>query len=937
MRDSHPVILDRDGELAVLRAAAAAAAAGRGAVVLAEGPAGIGKTSLLRAACARPPAAGLRILSARGLALERGFSYGIARQLIEPVRAAAGPGEWDTLLDGAAGLAARVFDRAGAGQVEDDVPHATTHGLYWLAANLAARAPLVIVVDDAHWADEPSLRWLAHLAARIDALPVALFLAVRDGPDEPGLLDELRAGPACSRLRLGPLGSAASAELLRGWLGDRADAGVCQACHVSTGGNPFLLEALAGALRQASAADPARLAERLGPQSVAQAVLRRVGQLGEGAGQLARAVAVLGGPAPLRHAAALSGLETADAARLADRLRAADVLAPGSALEFAHPIVRSAVYEAIPPGERALAHARAALLLDGDGADAERAALHLLRSEPDADPHVTAVLRAAAAAASGRGAPGTAADYLRRALDEPPDPAVRPAVLLELGVALSSERSPAAVTALRQAVELAAPGGDRAAAALRAARVLGIWGHHEAVTGICRDALAAGSGLGAAAGDLETELFASSFVSAATAGEAWALAGNHLADPGASAAWRVCDALFATGTAQPAGDALARLAPVVDSFSQIPPDSLTAMYVLLVLIWNGDLGRAGALCEQVLSAARTRGSMSMVAHASCLRSMINRRLGNLEDAAADGKLALDFKLATSPPVAVAWAAAFCIEALTALGRLDEAEAVAAAAADREPPAGWIHTVLFLQARGELRVAQHRPDAALDDLAAAAEGWRGLFFDNPAVASWRTAAVAAHAALGQPGPAAALAREQLTLARKADNPVTLGVALRAYAAAGAGESPVECLSAAVSLLEPASARYELALTLADLGAVLRRAGRRGDARGPLRRALDLAQRTGAATLADRARRELLAAGARPRRTALTGPDALTSAERQVAGLAAVGMSNRQIAQHLFVTQATVETHLQHAFRKLGVGARADLAARLAAGKQAGQAG
>jgi DNA-binding NarL/FixJ family response regulator len=98
--------------------------------------------------------------------------------------------------------------------------------------------------------------------------------------------------------------------------------------------------------------------------------------------------------------------------------------------------------------------------------------------------------------------------------------------------------------------------------------------------------------------------------------------------------------------------------------------------------------------------------------------------------------------------------------------------------------------------------------------------------------------------------------------------------------------------------------------------------------PLRRALDLAQRTGAAPLAARARQELLAAGARPRRTALTGPDALTSTERRVAGLAADGLSNRQIAQHLFITQATVETHLTHAFGKLGITSRAELAGQLA---------
>jgi len=602
-------------------------------------------------------------------------------------------------------------------------------------------------------------------------------------------------------------------------------------------------------------------------------------------------------------------------------------------LEFAHPIVRAAVYESIPAGERALAHAQAARLLERDGADAERVALHLLHSEPAGSAQVVALLRAAAQAAAGRGAPGPAAGYLRRALDEPPGPAARPALLLELGLALAAERSPDAAAALTEAVELTAAPQEHATAALLTARLLGIWAHHDSAAVICRDALAAGRVPGPAADGLEAELFTNAVINAATIGEALELAQGRLASPGTSSTWRVNGALIAAATAQPPGDALDLLAPVLASgLRDVPPDSLSAVYVLLALIWSEELATASDICDAVLAAARGRGSMSMVAHASCLHSMIMRRIGRLDEAAADAALALDFKLATSPPLAVAWAAGLCIEALTRLGRLDEADAVAAAAASREPPAGWIHTATFLQARGGLRVAQDRHAEALDDLLAAGETWRTLGIDNPAPASWRTAAAAAQAALGRPQEAAALAAEQFALARKAGTPATLGAALRAHAATEAGHdgrSPAgESLAEAVSLLETTPARYELALALADLGAFLRRSGRRADARGPLRRALDLAQRTGAAPLAERARRELLAAGARPRRTALTGPDALTSAERRVAGLAADGLSNRQIAQHLFITQPTVETHLRHAFQKLGIASRADLPAHLA---------
>ena len=582
------------------------------------------------------------------------------------------------------------------------------------------------------------------------------------------------------------------------------------------------------------------------------------------------------------------------------------MLAPGAVLEFAHPIVRTAVYESIPPGERALAHAEAAALLERDGADAERLALHLLHSEPGGDPRVAARLRAAAAAASGRGAPGAATDYLRRALDEPPDPGDRPAILLELGVALARERSPAAVPALREAVRLEGP-----EAALPAARMLGIWGYHADAAAICRDALS-GPVPDDLADSLEAELFQSSLIDTATAGQALARAGSRLSGP--SGAWRASDALVAAVAGQPALD---RLAPV-PAGDDIPPDSLTAVYALLALIWNDELGTAERICDTALTDARRRGSMSMVAHASCLHSMIMRRLGRLEEAAADARLALDFKLATSPPVAVAWAAAFCVDALTCLGRLEEAEAVAEVTAGRKPPEGWLHTLLFRQARGALRVAS------------TARPMRSRTCSRPPRAGRPWARRTRRSRPGAPPRSPRTTRSASTTRPPRWPPSSSSWPARA-ALRSRSASRCACtgqdLAEAVRVLEATPARYELALALAGHGACLRRAGQRTRAREPLRRALDLAERTGAAGLAGAVRRDLIAAGARPRRAALTGPDALTAGERRVAALAAGGASNRQIAEHLFITQATVETHLRHAFRKLGITSRADLTAGL----------
>jgi len=574
-----------------------------------------------------------------------------------------------------------------------------------------------------------------------------------------------------------------------------------------------------------------------------------------------------------------------------------------------------------------MTHAQAADLLRADGADAELVGVHLLRSEAAADRAVVAALRAAAAAAANRGSPDTAARYLRRALAEPPPAAERADVLLGLGLALAlaSDRDQAAVAVLREAVTQAA---DKAMPALLSAGVLGIWGHHDSAAELARIGLSAPSTDPDITERLEAELFANSWHKVATARTAWARIRPRLAAaatrPGI-AEWRVYDALSATLSARKGSEVLARLAPVLDGMGGGSRDSPSGVIAMLVLIWNDELTQALAISGAVLEDARARGSVNMIANVCSLRALILRRLGRLHEAADDGRVGFDFKLRTSPPLTVAWAATFLVEALARLARFDEAEAVVAETEARHLPPGWLHTIAFTQARGALRVAQQRYEEGLADLRAAAEGWRALGVASPALGDWRVSAVPACSALGQDREAARLAAEQLELARAVGNPATLGVSMRV--AAPFAPDPERAWAEALSLLESTDGRYEHTLALMHLGAHRRRSGRRADAKQALREAMDSAERIGASQLREYARTELLAAGARPRRTALTGPEALTGAERQVANLAAEGRSNRQIAQRLFVTQATVETHLRHAFHKLGITSRADLPAHL----------
>jgi DNA-binding CsgD family transcriptional regulator len=217
--------------------------------------------------------------------------------------------------------------------------------------------------------------------------------------------------------------------------------------------------------------------------------------------------------------------------------------------------------------------------------------------------------------------------------------------------------------------------------------------------------------------------------------------------------------------------------------------------------------------------------------------------------------------------------------------------------------------------------------ALGDLLAAGDLLARLRAPSPSIAPWRSDAALAHLALGARSEARALAAEEVALARAYKGPRTLGMALRAAGLTEGGRGGIELLRQAVGVLVGSGARLEHARAMADLGAALRRAGQRAESRDILRQALDLAHHCGALAVTERARNELLAAGGRPRRLVLSGVDSLTSSERRIAQLAATGLSNRDIAQHLFITTRTVEGHLTHAYQKLAITSREQLTAVL----------
>jgi ATP/maltotriose-dependent transcriptional regulator MalT len=309
------------------------------------------------------------------------------------------------------------------------------------------------------------------------------------------------------------------------------------------------------------------------------------------------------------------------------------------------------------------------------------------------------------------------------------------------------------------------------------------------------------------------------------------------------------------------------------------------------------------------------------------------RLGSVTGAEADARAALELTEVREAQVGLPFAAAGLIDALTERGELDEAERVLVESGIAGPLPELLHVTFVLDSRARLRLAQGRAREALDDLRECARLLDGWKIRSPGRIPWRASAALALTALGERDEAIRVALEEVELARRFELPRELGIALRAAGLAEGGDRGMELLAEAVQVLEASPALLEHARALADLGAALRRRGQRSKAREPLRRSLDLAHRCGATALADRARAELVATGARPRRAVVTGLDALTASERRVAEMAAEALTNRQIAQALFVTEKTIEWHLGQAYRKLEIGSRSELP-RALGGKDSG---
>ncbi|MEV7981110.1 AAA family ATPase [Streptomyces sp. NPDC086519] len=837
-----------------------------GALLAFAGRAGIGKTTLLAEVRRRAAAQGCTVLSARGGEQEQRVAFHVARQLLQP-RLAGAPeaelraslGSWYDIVGPALGLCA-----PSEGAPPDQ--QGLRDGLDWVLTHLAVRrAPMVLVLDDAHWADPESLGWLAAFAPRAEQLPLLVVVAYR--PDElPEHADAFRGLPGRAGGRphgLEPLSADAVADLVRESLGEHADDAFCHECWAVTAGNPFEAVELTAKVHDRGL-DPteagAPLLRDLAAAVKGSGLIARLERLGPSAVRFAWACAVLGTEIHPSLAAAVAGLGHEEAADAADALRGARVLTGTETLEFVHPLIATAVYRAIPPATRVALHGQAAWCVTDDGQGATAAARHLLETHPEGDTWVVRQLRAAAGETLRAGAPDTARGYLARALREPPTAKERAAVLYELGSASLLTEPATTVNHLRAALQepIAEP-------ALR---------HH--IVYRLSQVLAHSDRLAEASETLAREI--------AVTGDARV----RLRMLSEQFMW---DAFRADEPDHPSRSR--RLARLAD---RLRGRDLTERYVIGLRTWDaiqrgepadvalhhaeralaGGLGWAEAdrgfevpvlvalafmyadrpdRTEELFAAGiadyeRQGWRGGHLSFAYTLLGYVRYRRGRLAEAEDLARSGLRLAERVGPGTPAHWyALGTLIQTLLARGRTDEAACLAEDHAFREPfPAA----VVFPDAQtvyGELLLARGLTKDAAAELAAAGRRLEPRGIRNPSWCPWQL-----HLARAQsdeaPERALTTALDALTRARRFGAPSAIGQALRTAAEVSSGETRLAYLRESVACLERSPAAYELACALVTLGTELHDPAH-------LRRGLETAERCGADGLATTARTELAA--------------------------------------------------------------------------------
>jgi len=921
-----------------LGAAVADVESGRGRALAIEANAGLGKTRLLGEARGLAAAADFDALFGRATELERDFPFALVRQLLAPRIASLSPQEREGLLEGAA-PARRALGLDGGSEQEHD-SFAVLHGLYWVTAALAERKPLLLAIDDAHWADSGSLDFVGFLLPRLEELPVLMVATARpDEPDPPPALARILADPSVGHLSPAPLSPEATGAVLAEELAQQPGPLFTSTCHEVSGGNPFLVRELSRALADRGV-DPvdseAAAVREMAPERIGHTVLTRLQRLPPPARKVAESLVVLGDGSDLQIVAQLAGLELGDVQTAVGALRRSAILDSGPELRFVHPLVRNAIHANRPVEAGASTHAFAAVVLRNRNAPPEQVAAQLLACERRSDREAVATLLEAAQNSLAKGVPRAAVIYLTRALREPPPDDLRAAVVEPLLTALYRAADHAAWEEVEGEVmaQLDREPSLRSRWAVPLALGLATNGRFEEAVSVLVDGVEAAIAEEDYEQAFQIDVQLRTLSNIVPAVPEIDLSGYvDQIDPD-SPGGRLAAAVEARakiievdapGTAAAAKRALGKGGAIFREESE----PIASLFAVMALVTLDETDAVQEAADQALAIARARDDTPGIARGHYLQGMAAWAVGDLASAEADMRQAVDLvRLAQILPYLLMFIGSF-VEVLIERDELEaaERELQAVGLSDGQMPDSPMF-YMPMMARGHLRFERGELEAALEDLLAVGAGAdRAGFGPGPAMMVMPLTAPAL-VGTGQRERAVHLTEEMLPSTRQWGTPGTLCHMLRGVATAHGGGEAVTLLEEAVAVSRSSPRRVEHAHALLALGEAKRRQGARAEARIPLREALELARRCGARRIARRAHAELEASGEKMRRYTPIGVESLTPSERRVADLAATGMTNRQIAQTLFVTLKTVEAHLSAAYHKLDIGSRRELAGALA---------
>ncbi|MER8235837.1 AAA family ATPase [Streptomyces sp. NPDC094049] len=901
-------LVEREAPMALLTTLAERARDGHGRAVLVSGPVAAGKSVLVHTFADHALGLGMLPLAALGSKDERHLTLGVMRQLVDdaPLDTADRTRAVALIEEGV-----RAARHRGADAQPDD---GVVRGLATVLLELAERCPLYIAVDDVEQADQASLTCLAYLARRLNSARVlAAFTHSGHGCDtEFRFVADLLRQPNCHRVEVTQLSPAGVRQLTAQHLGEAVAAERSADWHAYSGGSPLLVEALVRDHLGGGEAGP-RYREAV------LSCLRR---------SCPDMVRTLSGYVVLGELDNLDGLVDLSPVRTTEAVHA---LIAGGLLTmdgFRHEAARDAVTGAVDADGLARLHTRAAVLAHERGAGTEVVADHLLRAGAPADagvleePWALPALEDAAAHALRDGAADRAVDCLRLARHICADPLRRARITAALIRAEWSINPGVSSGRLGELVDAMRKGRLRGADALTLARALLWHGRFEQAQEVLRHLAATGR---ATDPETATELQITrrrlrhtypSLLAALGPRPAAGRPPTHSVS--ADRRLQAVSALAAVLGGGPHQEAVGVAQRVLHGTRPDELSTETVESALLALAYSGRAERASAWCDLFLDRMRTRHTPSRRARLGAVRAEIALRRGDLTDARRYASEALALLPAISWGVTVGAPLSTLVLATTAMGRYDEAQTYL----DHRVPESMSETrygMHYLYARARFGLATGYLEMALEDLRRCGATLGRWGMDTPGLIPWRTDVAEVYLGLGRPADARRMLEEQSARFPAMPNRVR-GSASRVLAGAGTPAHRPALLRQAAELLQSDDGdRYELALAFADLARAYRTLGEFRRAAAAERRAVIVAADCHAEALV----RGLAVESATALPTPADGGDGLTEAERRVAAMAAVGCSNREIAEGLHVTVSTVEQHLTRTYRKLRISRRADL--------------